>query len=162
MMLYASSHFNRTPGSDIAPSAVSAAPLPVGTSDQDRIISAVKRVEPSVVALNVAVNGTQVVPADPFAQFFFGGTQTGPHIQHFHARASGSGFVSQRNGNGGYDRHQRARRVIPPQGQGTVSKNRKWSSPTAIAKRGTVYSANLGADPRVGESGQLREDASAA
>ena len=65
-------------------------------SDQDRIIAAVKRVEPSVVALNVVVNGTQVVPTDPFGQMF-GGGGTGM-IEHFHARASGSGFVYSSDG----------------------------------------------------------------
>lgn len=64
--------------------------------DQDRIVAAVKLAEPSVVALNVVVNGTQVVPVDPFAQMI--GGQRGTVIEHYHARASGSGFVYSSNG----------------------------------------------------------------
>jgi serine protease Do len=143
MMLYASSHFNRALGPDVAPSEVSAAPLVAGTSDQDRIVSAVKRVEPSVVALNVTVNGTRVVPPDPFAQFF-GGMPLGPHIQHYHARASGSGFVFSRSGDGGFI-VTNAHVVIPPQGQGTVSKIEVVFA-DGERKPGTLYSANLGAD----------------
>jgi serine protease Do len=142
MMLYASSHFNRAPDSDVAPSAVSAAPLLTGSSDQDRIINAVKHVEPSVVALNVTVNGTQVVPPDPFAQFF--GTPTGPRIQHYRARASGSGFIFERAGNGGFI-VTNAHVVIPPQGQGTVSKIEVVFA-NGDRKAGTVFSANLGTD----------------
>jgi S1-C subfamily serine protease len=142
MMLYASSHFNRASDSDVAPSAVSAAPLNASGSDQDRIINAVKRVEPSVVALNVAVNGTQVVPPDPFAPFF--GTPTGPRIQRYHARASGSGFVYQRNGSGGFI-VTNAHVVMPPQGQNTVSKIEVIFA-NGDHKPGTLFSANLGTD----------------
>ena len=61
MMLFASTHFAGVAGPGNTPPAVSAAPLPSGgTTDQDRIINAVKRVEPSVVALQVTVNGTQL------------------------------------------------------------------------------------------------------
>jgi S1-C subfamily serine protease len=67
-----------------------------GTSDQARIIRAVVNVKPSVVALDVVINGTQVVPPDPFSQLF--GGQSAPTLQHFRAQASGSGFVYDRSG----------------------------------------------------------------
>ena len=41
-----------------------------GEDDQQRIVEAVKHVEPSVVALDVTINGTRVMPADPFGSFF--------------------------------------------------------------------------------------------
>jgi S1-C subfamily serine protease len=99
MMVYASTHFAGIAGPGNTPPAVSAAPLlaATGTTDQDRIINAVKRVEPSVVALQVVVNGTQMVPQDPFSQFFGGGN--GPvQRQRVQERASGSGFVYSRDG----------------------------------------------------------------
>jgi serine protease Do len=98
MMLYASTHFAGVAGPGNTPPSVSAAPLSpsTGTTDQDRIINAVKRVEPSVVALQVVVNGTQLVPADPFSQIFGGG---GPVFrQRVQERASGSGFVYSKDG----------------------------------------------------------------
>ncbi|GAC1573357.1 MAG: HhoA/HhoB/HtrA family serine endopeptidase [Candidatus Elarobacter sp.] len=97
MMLYASTHFAGVAGPGNTPPIVSAAPLNAGgTTDQDRIINAVKRVEPSVVALQVLVNGTQLVPLDPLSQFFGGG---GPVVrQRIQERASGSGFVYSRDG----------------------------------------------------------------
>jgi S1-C subfamily serine protease len=98
MMLFASTHFAGVAGPGNTPPAVNAAPLPaaVGTTDQDRIINAVKRVEPSVVALEVVVNGTQVVPVDPFSQLF---GQQGPTVERrVRERASGSGFVYSRDG----------------------------------------------------------------
>lgn len=97
MMLYASTHFANVAGPNNTPPVLSAAPLPeTGGSDQDRIIAAVKRVEPSVVSLLVTVNGTRVVPLDPFSQLFGGG---GPAVrQRVQERASGSGFVYSRNG----------------------------------------------------------------
>ena len=98
MMIYASTHFAGVAGPGNTPPAVSAAPLLAtgGTTDQDRIINAVKRVEPSVVALQVVVNGTQLVPTDPMSQFFGGG---GPVVrQRVQERASGSGFVYSRDG----------------------------------------------------------------
>src|ERR1700734_2162861 len=76
MMLFASTHFAGVAGPGNTPPAVSAAPLEDGSSDQARIISAVKRVTPSVVALNVTVNGHKFVPAALFSQFF-GGPATG-------------------------------------------------------------------------------------
>jgi len=99
MMLYASTHFAGIAGPGNTPPSLSAAPLPVsgGITDQDRIVNAVRRVQPSVVALEVIVNGTHVVPADPISQFF-GGTG-GPTIrQHVRERASGSGLVYSRDG----------------------------------------------------------------
>jgi len=98
MMLYASTHFAGVAGPGNTPPAVSAAPLLAtsGTTDQDRIINAVKRVEPSVVALQVVVNGTQLVPTDPMAQFFGGATPY--QRQRVVERASGSGFVYSRDG----------------------------------------------------------------
>src|ERR1700681_4283840 len=90
MMLYASTHFAGVAGPGNTPPAVNAAPLPVvgGTTDQDRIVNAVRRVQPSVVALEVVVNGTQLVPLDPISQMMGGG---GPVIrQRVRERASGS------------------------------------------------------------------------
>ena len=100
MMLFASTHFTNVAGPGNTPPVVSAAPLPVsGGSDQQRIVDAVKRVEPSVVSLLVTVNGTRVVPADPFQQFFGGGGgQQGGTPQRFQERASGSGFVYRSDG----------------------------------------------------------------
>ena len=92
MMLYASTHFSNVAGPGNTPPAVSAAPLTSGGSDQDRIINAVKRTKPSVVAINVSVNGRQYIPVDPFLQQFFG--QQGPVVtQPYRERGSGSGFV---------------------------------------------------------------------
>jgi serine protease Do len=68
-----------------------------GGSDQDRIVNAVKSVRPSVVSLLVTVNGTRVLPPDPFPQFF-GGRQRPNQRQPFQKRASGSGFVYNRDG----------------------------------------------------------------
>jgi serine protease Do len=98
MMLFASTHFTNVAGPGNTPPVVSAAPLTSsGGSDQERIVNAVKRVEPSVVSLLVTVNGTRVIPADPFQQFFGGGA--GPGVQQrFQERASGSGFVYRSNG----------------------------------------------------------------
>lgn len=97
MMLYASTHFAGVAGPGNTPPAVTAAPLAGGASDQDRIVNAVKRVQPSVVALSVTINGTRVVPVDPFSQFFGGGPPVG-RIQRYRAQASGSGFVYSRSG----------------------------------------------------------------
>jgi serine protease Do len=98
MMLFASTHFTNVAGPGNTPPVVSAAALPVsGGSDQERIVNAVKRVEPSVVSLLVTVNGTRVVPSDPLQQFFGGGGAPGVP-QRFQERASGSGFVYRSNG----------------------------------------------------------------
>jgi S1-C subfamily serine protease len=98
MMLFASTHFAGIAGPGNTPPSVNAAPLPAaaGTTDQDRIINAVRRVEPSVVALEVTVNGTQVVPLDPFAQMF--GQQGPTRERQVQERASGSGFVYAKDG----------------------------------------------------------------
>jgi S1-C subfamily serine protease len=97
MMLYASTHFAGVAGPGNTPPSVGAAPLPVvaGTTDQDRIVNAVRRVQPSVVALEVVVNGTALVPLDPISQMMGGG----PVIrQRIRERASGSGFVYSKDG----------------------------------------------------------------
>jgi S1-C subfamily serine protease len=98
MMLYASTHFTGIAGPGNNPPSVSAAPLPPasGTTDQDRIVNAVRRVQPSVVALEVVVNGTRLVPVDAVSQLFGG---QGPVVrQQVRERASGSGFVYSRDG----------------------------------------------------------------
>jgi S1-C subfamily serine protease len=69
-----------------------------GEDDQQRIIAAVKHVEPSVVALDVDINGTRVVPTDPFAGMFGSTDGGGGQLMPFHERASGSGFVFSRSG----------------------------------------------------------------
>ncbi|MBV8727382.1 MAG: trypsin-like peptidase domain-containing protein [Candidatus Eremiobacteraeota bacterium] len=114
MMLYASTHFANVAGPNNTPPAISAAPVYGGASDQDRIISAVKRVEPSVVAVNLVVNGQQVFPTDPFSQFF-GGPNTPP--QRYQARASGSGFVYRSNGEIITNAH-----VVTPPSNGSISR----------------------------------------
>jgi serine protease Do len=96
MMLYASTHFAGVAGPGNTPPAVQAAPIAGGTTDQDRIVNAVRRVEPSVVALQVTVNGTQLVPLDPFSQLFGNGSPY--QRQRVVERASGSGFVYSRDG----------------------------------------------------------------
>lgn len=97
MMLYASTHFSNIAGPDNTPPVVSAAPLTSGGSDQDRIVNAVKRTKPSVVAISVTVNGKQYIPVDPLLQQFFG---QGPGVvQPFRGKASGSGFVFDSKGN---------------------------------------------------------------
>ena len=97
MMIFASTHFANVAGPGNTPPNVNAAPLAASVgSDQDRIISAVKRVGPSVVALNVTVNGQQYVPVDPFSQFFGGPNIVRP--QRFRSTVSGSGFVYSKDG----------------------------------------------------------------
>jgi len=141
MMLFASTHFTGVSGPGNTPPAVSAAPLPSGGSDQDRIISAVKRVAPSVVALNVSVNGQQMVPLDPFAQFF--GQQGPSRVERFKARASGSGFVFSRSGDSAIivtNAH-----VVRPPGGATVSGIQVvFQNGSHVA--GKVYAENVGAD----------------
>ncbi len=154
MMLYASTHFANVAGPDHTPPAVAAAPLN-GVSDQDRIVSAVKRTKASVVAITETINGQQVVPLDPFIQQFFG--QQGPGIvQHYKGQASGSGFVYDDQGR---HRHQRARRN-PPQW-------RKVSKLTVVFSNGDkvpahVVAANIGADVAIIKSRRLREAPAAA
>ena len=67
-----------------------------GEDDQQRIVEAVHHVEPSVVALDVVVNGKQIVPTDPFGMFF--GRSSSEQLVPFHERASGSGFVYSKSG----------------------------------------------------------------
>ena len=138
MMLYASTHFAGVAGPNNTPPTVSAAPL-TGVSDQDRIVSAVKRTKASVVAITETVNGQQVVPIDPIIQQFFG--QGGPGIvQKYKGQASGSGFVYDDKG----DIVTNAHVVNPPSGA-------KISDLTVIFANGDrepghVISMNIGAD----------------
>ena len=95
--------------------AVAAVPLS-GVSDQDRIVSAVKRTKSSVVAITEQVNGQQVIPADPFFQQFFGGQ--GPNIvQPYRGEASGSGFVIDSQGDIVTNAH-----VLQPPSGGRITK----------------------------------------
>lgn len=117
MMLYASSHFGGSTGADRTPPAIAAVPLS-GVSDQDRIVSAVKRTKGSVVAITEEVNGQQVIPADPFFQQFFGGQGQGPNIvQPYRGEASGSGFVIDDRGDIVTNAH-----VLQPPNGGHVTK----------------------------------------
>ena len=138
MMLYASTHFANVAGPNNTPPAVAAAPL-TGVSDQDRIVSAVKRTKASVVAITETINGQQVVPVDPLIQQFFG--QQGPGIvQRYKGQASGSGFVFDTKG----DIVTNAHVVNPPS-------NAHLSNLTVIFSNGDhvpahVVSVNVGAD----------------
>jgi serine protease Do len=138
MMLYASTHFANVAGPNNTPPAVVAAPLS-GVSDQDRIVSAVKRTKASVVAITETINGQTVVPIDPMIQQFFG--QQGPGIvQKYKGQASGSGFIYDTRG----DIVTNAHVVNPPSGA-------KLSNLTVIFANGDheaahVLSVNLGAD----------------
>jgi S1-C subfamily serine protease len=140
MMLFASTHFSGVAGPGNTPPALSAAPLSSGGSDQDRIVSAVKRVAPSVVALNVTVNGQQVVPNDPFSQMFGGPSIGGGHVQRFKARASGSGFVWSRDGLIVTNAHV----VHPPNGSNVSKIEVLFQNGDRVPAH--VYSANIGAD----------------
>ncbi len=115
MMLYASSHFGGATGPDRTPPAIAAVPLS-GVSDQDRIVSAVKRTKSSVVAITEQVNGQQVIPADPFFQQFFGGQGPGI-VQPYRGEASGSGFVIDPSGDIVTNAH-----VLQPPSGGKVTK----------------------------------------
>jgi serine protease Do len=96
MMLYASTHFTGVAGPGNTPPAVQAAPIVTGgTTDQDRIVNAVRRVEPSVVALQVIVNGTRLVPTDPFSQLYGAAPYQRQTVRE---PVSGSGFVYSRDG----------------------------------------------------------------
>jgi len=68
-----------------------------GEDDQERIVDAVKHVEPSVVALDVTINGSRVTPPNPFGNFFGQGSPFGNggggQLTPFQEQASGSGFV---------------------------------------------------------------------
>jgi serine protease Do len=115
MMLYASSHFGGATGPDRTPPAIAAVPLS-GVSDQDRIVSAVKRTKSSVVAITEEVNGQEVIPADPFFQQFFGGQGPGI-VQPYKGEASGSGFVIDSHGDIVTNAH-----VLQPPSGGRVTK----------------------------------------
>ncbi len=142
MMLFASTHFAGVAGPGNTPPALSAAPLVAGgASDQDRIVSAVKRVAPSVVALNVSVNGQQRVPVDPFSQFF--GQQGPAQIQRFKARASGSGFVYSRSGDSALI-VTNAHVVRPPTGGAISGIQVVFQNGEHVP--GKVYAENIGAD----------------
>ncbi len=142
MMLFASTHFAGIAGPGNTPPQVYAAPIASGGSDQQRIVSAVRRVAPSVVALNVTVNGQQVVPLDPFAQMF--GQQGPQQVQRYRARASGSGFVYRRNGDGSGLIVTNAHVVRPPT-NGTVSAIQVVFR-NGQRVTGHVYSDSIGAD----------------
>jgi len=143
MMLFASTHFAGVAGPGNTPPSVNAAALVAGGSDQDRIIGAVKRVAPSVVAINVNVNGQQVVPADPFAQFFGGSGSPQSPVRRYKARASGSGFIFSRSGDSAVV-VTNAHVVRPPSGAAVSSIQVVFQNGTHAA--GTVYSENIGAD----------------
>jgi S1-C subfamily serine protease len=141
MMVYASTHFAGVAGPGNTPPQIAAAPLPAGGDDQSRIISAVRRVAPSVVALNVTVNGQQVVPLDPMAQFF--GQQGPQRVQTYKARASGSGWVYSRTDNSGLI-VTNAHVVRPPNGANVSSIQVVFANGDRVP--GHVLSENVGAD----------------
>ncbi|PZR57539.1 MAG: hypothetical protein DLM50_06080 [Candidatus Meridianibacter frigidus] len=114
MMIYASTHFTNAAAPQQKPGMVYAASFS-GGSDQDRIVSAVKRVGPSVVAINLIVNGQQIVPLDPISQYLGNGSPQG--VQRYRARASGSGFVLNREGEIVTNAH-----VVNPPGNMRISK----------------------------------------
>jgi serine protease Do len=146
MMLYASSHFGGAIGVDHTPAAVAAVPLS-GVSDQDRIVSAVKRTKGSVVAITEEVNGQEVIPADPFFQQFFGGGQ-GPNIvQPYQGEASGSGFVIDGNGDIVTNAH-----VLQPPSGGKVTKL------TVVFANGDRMPAHIVAYNLAADVGILRVD----
>jgi len=85
MLVFASTHIAQIQAASTA-GVASAAPLQTDGSDQAHIVAAVKRAEPSVVALQVVING-QIV--NPFNELF----GMGPPVQSYRQLASGSGFV---------------------------------------------------------------------
>jgi S1-C subfamily serine protease len=141
MMLYASSHFGGATGPGQTPPAVAAVPLS-GVSDQDRIVSAVKRTKSSVVAIVEDINGQQYVPVDPFFQQFFG--QQGPGVtQRYRGQASGSGFVLDNQGDIVTNAH-----VVQPQQGAQVTKM------TVVFANGDrvpahIVGANVGSDTAI-------------
>jgi serine protease Do len=145
MMLYASSHFGGATGPDRTPPAVAAVPLS-GVSDQDRIVSAVKRTKSSVVAITEQVNGQQVIPADPFFQQFFGGQGPGI-VQPYRGEASGSGFVIDGRGDIVTNAH-----VLQPPNGGHVTKL------TVVFANGDHVPAHVVAYNLAADVGILRAD----
>ncbi|MDQ2865059.1 MAG: trypsin-like peptidase domain-containing protein [Candidatus Eremiobacteraeota bacterium] len=138
MMLYASTHFSNVAGPNHTPPALVAAPLS-GVSDQDRIVSAVKRTKASVVAITEQINGQQVVPVDPFIQQFFG--QQGPGVvRPYRGEASGSGFVFDSQGDIVTNAH-----VINPPSGGRVS-NLTVVFANGDHKPARAIASNIGAD----------------
>jgi serine protease Do len=88
---------------------VSNVAVAAGEDDQQRIIEAVKHVGPSVVALEVTANGTQIVPNDPFGQFFGpngqnGGQNFGQNFGQLFGQNFGSAFGGGGGGGGGGER----------------------------------------------------------
>lgn len=134
MMLYASTHFTNVAGPNHTPPAVVAAPL-TGVSDQDRIVSAVKRTKASVVAITETVNGQQLVPLNPF----FGPGGPGV-VQPYRGQASGSGFIYDTQG----DIVTNAHVVNPPSG-GKIS-NLTVVFPNGDRRPAHVIGINIGVD----------------
>lgn len=140
MMLYASTHFSNVAGPNNTPPAVSAAPLTSGGSDQDRIVDAVRRAKPSVVAIDVTVNGQIYQPVDPFMQQFFGGQ--GPSVaQPFKGRDSGSGFIYDRNGDIVTNAH-----VVRPPIPGAQVSDITVMFPNGRKEPAKIIAENVGAD----------------
>ena len=134
VMFFTGGHLGDTAQGTVTPTTVSAAPLGGGGSDQDRIVSAVKRVSPSVVSLFVTINGERYVPSDPFSQ-------GAPRVQRYKRARFGFrlGLLEGR-----IHRHQRARR-------GAQRRVRQGSKievlfPNGDKVAGHVYAANIGAD----------------
>jgi serine protease Do len=142
MLLYASTHLPNVAGPNNAPPPVSAAPL-TGVSDQDRIVSAVKRTKASVVAIDVEINGQQYL-SNPFAQdpFFrqFFGNQNPNIVQPYSGEASGSGFVYDRSG----DIVTNAHVITPPQGGHITKLTVVFSNGDKVPAH--VVAANIGSD----------------
>lgn len=86
--------FDSTHDRSVMPAVASAD----GEDDQQRIEEAVKHVEPSVVALDVSINGTRVAPVDPFGGVFGPGFDMRGRLMPYHEEASGSGFVYSSSG----------------------------------------------------------------
>jgi serine protease Do len=141
MMLYASSHFGGATGTGRTPPAVAAIPLN-GVSDQDRIVSAVKRTKSSVVAIVEEINGQQYVPVDPIQQFF-GGQQGGGVERQYKAQASGSGFVYDTQGDIVTNAH-----VVQPQ-QGAQVTKMTVVFPNGDHVPAHVVAANVGSDTAI-------------